>query len=65
MAGESGTSCTGNKYHYYRCVNTKKKKLCNAKHKSIRKDKLEEVVIGHIKKMRMDDGFVNYLAIFL
>ena len=45
MVGESGTSCTGNKYHYYRCVNTKKKKLCDAKHKSIRKDKLEEVVI--------------------
>ncbi|MBE6771791.1 MAG: recombinase family protein [Ruminococcaceae bacterium] len=62
MVGESGTSCTGNKYHYYRCVNTKKKKLCDAKHKSIRKDKLEEVVIGHIKKMLMDDGFVNYLA---
>lgn len=62
MVGESGTSCTGNKYHYYRCVNTKKKKLCDAVHKSIRKDKLEDVVIGHIKKMLMDDGFVNYLA---
>ena len=62
MVGESGTSCTGNKYHYYRCVNTKKKKICDAKHKSIRKDRLEEVVIGHIKKMLMDDEFVNYLA---
>lgn len=62
MVGESGTSCTGNKYHYYRCVNTKKKKLCDAVHKSIRKDKLEDVVIGHIKKMLMDDSFVNNLA---
>ena len=36
MAGKSGTSSTGTKYHCYRCVNTKKHKTCNAQHKSIK-----------------------------
>lgn len=63
MVGEIGTSkYKSRKYRYYRCANTKRKKTCNAKHKSIRKDRLEDVVIGHIKKMLMDDEFVNYLA---
>lgn len=33
MVGESGTSSTERKYHYYRCVNTKKNHTCNAKQK--------------------------------
>ena len=42
MVGESGTSASkGRKYHYYRCVNTKKNKTCSAKHKSVRKLPLE------------------------
>ena len=40
MVGESGTSCTGNKYHYYRCVNTKKKKLCDALTDALRLERL-------------------------
>lgn len=32
MVGESGTSHTMKVHHYYRCVNTKKKRLCDKKH---------------------------------
>ena len=36
MVGESGTSYTMNVHRYYRCVNTKKKKLCDKK--AVKKD---------------------------
>lgn len=44
MVGERGTSSTNRKYHYYRCVNTKKHKTCNTKHKSVKKSPLENAV---------------------
>lgn len=46
----------------YRCVNSKKKKTCKSKHKSIRKDRIEELVISEIKKAVFDDAFVDEFA---
>ena len=63
MVGESGTSASkGRKYHYYRCVNTKKQKSCNAKHKSIRKTPIENAVVNAVMAKVMDDNFVEYIA---
>ena len=63
MVGESGTSASkGRKYHYYRCVNTKKQKSCNAKHKSIRKTPIENAVVNPVMAKVMDDNFVEYIA---
>ena len=63
MVGESGTSATKHrKYHYYRCVNTKKHKTCNAKHKSIKKFPLENAIVNAVMAKIMDDSFVEYMA---
>ena len=63
MVGESGTSASkGRKYHYYRCVNTKKNKTCNARHKSIRKAPIENAVVNAVMAKVMDDNFVEYIA---
>ncbi len=63
MVGECGTSASkGKTYNYYRCVNSKKKKTCKSKHKSIRKDRIEELVISEIKKAVFDDAFVDEFA---
>ena len=63
MVGESGTSHTkGRKYHYYRCVNTKRHKTCNAKHKSIKKLPIENAVVRAVIAKIMDDAFVEYIA---
>lgn len=63
MVGESGTGASkGRKYHYYRCVNTKKHKTCNAKHKSVRKIPLENAVVNATMAKVMDDHFVEYIA---
>ena len=63
MTGESGTSAhNGTKYRYYRCVNTRKEKTCDAKHKSISKYKIEDAVIDHLKKMLMDDAFIEHFS---
>lgn len=63
MVGESGTSASkGRKYHYYRCVNTKKHKTCAAKHKSVRKLPLENAVVNATMAKVMNDDFVEYIA---
>lgn len=63
MVGECGTSSTkGRKYHYYRCVNSKKHKTCSAKHKSVRKLPLENAVVNATMAKVMDDNFVEYIA---
>ena len=63
MVGECGTSSTkGRTYHYYRCVNTKRHKTCNAKHKSVPKRPLEDAIIRAIMARIMDDSFVDALA---
>jgi len=63
MVGESGTSSSkGRKYHYYRCVNTKKHRACDAKHKTVRKLPLENAVVNAVMAKIMDDNFVEYVA---
>lgn len=62
MVGESGTSKTGAKHHYYRCVNSKKHKKCDSLHKSIRKLPLEDAVIRATMAKIMDDAFVEYIT---
>ncbi|MCC8099061.1 MAG: recombinase family protein [Clostridiales bacterium] len=63
MVGECGTSSAqGRKYHYYRCVNSKKRKTCTAKHKSVRKQPIEDAVINAVIARIMDDNFVEYIA---
>lgn len=62
MVGESGTSSTSRKYHYYRCVNTKKYRTCNAKHKSVKKLPLENIVVNSVMAKVMDDAFVEYIT---
>ena len=63
MVGECGTSSNkGQVYHYYRCVNSKRKKTCNAKHKSVRKEPLERAVVDSVMRNIMDDAFVEYFT---
>ena len=63
MVGECGTSASQKrKYHYYRCVNTKKHKTCNSKHKSIRKLPIENAVVNKVMEKIMDDAFVEYIT---
>lgn len=63
MVGESGTSSSkGQVYHYYRCVNSKRKKTCKAKHRSVRKDPLERTVVASVMRNIMDDAFVEYFT---
>ena len=63
MVGESGTSSSkGRKYRYYRCVNTKKRRTCNAKHKAVKKAPLENAVVNAVMAKLMDDSFVEYIA---
>lgn len=63
MVGECGTSSgNGRKYHYYHCVNSKRNKTCNAKHKSVSKIPIENAVIQSVMEKIMDDAFVNFIA---
>ncbi len=62
MVGESGTSSTQRKYRYYRCVNSKKRHVCTAKHKSVKKLPLENAVVQAVMAKIMDDHFVEYIA---
>lgn len=62
MVGESGTSSNQNKYHYYRCVNTKKRKTCDAKRKTVKKLPIEDAVINAVMERIMDNAFVEYVA---
>lgn len=62
MVGESGTSQNQKKYHYYRCVNTKRKKVCNAKRKAVKKLPIENAVVDAVVEKIMDDAFVEYIA---
>lgn len=60
MVGESGTSHTMKIHRYYRCVNTKKKKLCDRK--AVKKDWIENLVVEQAMKVIMDDAMVLYIA---
>jgi len=60
MAGESGTSHTMKVHRYYRCVNTKKKRLCDKK--PVKKDLIENRVIDAVMEMIQDDNIVRYIV---
>jgi len=60
MVGESGTSHTMKVHRYYRCVNTKKKRLCDKK--PIKKDLIEDRVVKATMEMIADDNVVKYIV---
>lgn len=60
MVGESGKSMTGAIHRYYKCANTKKKKLCNKK--SVKKAWIDDLVVQKTMNMIMDDKLVEKIA---
>ena len=60
MVGESGTSHTMKVHRYYRCVNTKKKRLCDKK--PIKKNFIEDRVVKATMEMIEDDNVVRYIV---
>lgn len=59
MVGESGTSHTGRVHHYYRCVNTKKRKICTKK--AVKKEWIEDLVIHYTMQAIMNDALMEHL----
>lgn len=59
MVGESGTSKTKKIHRYYRCVNTKKYKICDKK--AVKKDWIEDFAIAQIMKALIDDQEIERL----
>lgn len=59
MVGESGTSHTMKKYHYYKCVSAKKRKGC--KKKAIKKDWIEDTVLSEVKEFLNDNLKIDKL----
>lgn len=60
MVGESGTSHTGKKYHYYKCGGAKRKKGCTKK--AVKKDWIEDFVVTQTMNMVFDDTAMENLA---
>ena len=61
MVGESGTSQMKIVYHYYKCVNAKRKpKSC--KKKTVKKEWIEDLVIDETMKLLMNDALLEQLA---
>ena len=60
MLGESGYGYKNNMYHYYKCANTKRRKICNKK--SVRKDWIEDLVINLTKKFVLNDEVIERIA---
>lgn len=60
MAGESGTSKTMRKYHYYKCGNSKRKNHCDKK--AIKKDWIENIVVEQVWRVLFDDTSMENLA---
>lgn len=64
LCGESGTSRTGNVHHYYKCVSVKKKRTeCHKK--SVKKDWIEDLIVGETMKMVMDDTAIEAIVSML
>lgn len=59
-AGESGTGRTGEKYHYYKCVNAKKFNGCDKK--AIKKDPVEKAVHDTIIKEIFVDEVISEIS---
>ncbi|MBO6262813.1 MAG: recombinase family protein, partial [Clostridia bacterium] len=60
MIGESGTSKTGVVHHYYKCVNTKRRKTCGKK--AVKKKWIEDIVVQYIMKIIMDDELIETIS---
>ncbi|HHX36735.1 MAG TPA: recombinase family protein, partial [Clostridiaceae bacterium] len=59
LCGESGTG-RSQVYHYYKCVNAKKRKTCNKK--PVKKQWLEDLVINETMKIVMDDKAIEAIV---
>ena len=59
LCGESGTG-RNKVYHYYKCVNVKKKKTC--KKKPVQKKWIEDLVIDETMKIVMDDKAIEAIV---
>lgn len=60
MVGESGTSHTGDKHFYYKCVNAKRKKTCNKR--TIKKAWIENIVVRYTMLMLQNDRMISRLV---
>ena len=60
MVGESGTSKTGKKHHYYKCVSVKKRRGCDKK--SVKKDWIEKIVLEKALQLLADDAILKEIA---
>ena len=64
LCGESGTSRTGKVHHYYKCVSVKKKRTeCHKR--PVRKEWIEDLVVGETMKMVMDDKAIEAIVSML
>ncbi|MGI6497834.1 MAG: zinc ribbon domain-containing protein [Oscillospiraceae bacterium] len=59
LCDESGTG-RNRVYHYYKCVNAKKKKAC--KRKPVQKNRLEVLVVNEAMKIVMDDKAIEAIV---
>lgn len=60
MAGESGTSRTGESYYYYKCSHAKRKMGCTKK--TVRKDWIEDLVIDWTVRYVLQDSVIDRMA---
>ena len=61
MVGECGTSRSNKEvHHYYKCVSVKKRRGCDKK--SVRKDWIEDLVIGQIQTVLLDYELLDRIA---
>ena len=60
MVGESGTSKTGQMYHYYKCITAKRQRTC--KKKTEKKDWIEELVVRFTVEKVLTDENIKSIA---
>jgi hypothetical protein len=60
MVGESGHSATTKIHHYYKCATVKKRKGCNKK--TVKKNWIEDIVVGHTMQMLAEDDVLQEIA---
>lgn len=60
MVGESGKNHNNLSYRYYKCASVKNHKGCDKK--SVRKDWTENVVLGMIRQIILDDELIDQIA---
>ena len=64
LCGESGTSRTGDIYHYYKCVSVKKR-WADCKKKLVRKGWIEDIVVRETMDRIMDDKWIEAVVSLL